>query len=416
MTTPQPHDPLAALRFHNYRLFFGGYVLATTGYQMQNVAIGWELYERTGSALALGAVGLVQVIPVILLTLPAGHLADRLDRQQIVLWTQVMLALCSLGLAILSYTHGSLALIYSCLLLIGVARAFNQPASDALLPQLVPLSIFSNAATWNSSAFQIATVLGPAVGGLLLAIQGRAGEVYLVDLLFSVARAILVALLVVKPVQAIRETASFKSLLGGVRFVWNDPVILGSIALDMFAVLLGGAVALLPIFAKDVLHVGPTGLGWLRAAPSIGAVLMAVVLAYLPPLRQAGKALLWSVAGFGITTIVFGLSQSFWLSLLMLALSGALDNISVVIRHTLVQVRTPDHLRGRVSAVNSVFIGISNELGAFESGLAAAFFGPILAVASGGIGTIAIVFLITFFVPGIRQLDSLYEDLRPTSH
>ncbi len=416
MTEPRQHDPFAALRFPNYRLFFSGYVLAHTGYQMQNVAIGWELYERTGSALALGGVGLVQVIPVILLTLPAGHLADRLNRKHIVLWTQLMLALCSLGLAILSYTHGSLPIIYTCLLLIGVARAFNQPASDALLPQLVPLSIFSNAATWNSSAFQVATVLGPAVGGLLLAIQGRAVEVYVLDMLFSLARALLVALLIVKPIQAITETTSFKSLMRGVHFVWKDPIILGSIALDMFAVLLGGAVALLPIFAKDVLQVGPTGLGWLRAAPSIGAILMAVALAYLPPLRQAGRLLLWSVAGFGVATIVFGLSRSFWLSMLMLAVSGALDNISVVIRHTLVQVRTPDYLRGRVSAVNSVFIGISNELGAFESGLAAAFLGPIIAVVGGGIGTIAVVFLIAFLAPDIRRLDALHEDLQPTSH
>jgi MFS family permease len=411
MTTPHHHDPFAALRFYNYRLFLGGYVLATTGYQMQNVAIGWELYERTGSALALGGVGLVQVLPVILLTLPAGHLADRLNRKQIVAWTQLMLALCSLGLAILSYMQGSIALIYTCLLLIGVARAFNQPASDALLPQLIPLSIFTNAATWNSSAFQTATVVGPAIGGLLLAVQGRAVEVYLIDAAFSVARMVMVALLTTKQQAFVTEKPSLKTLVGGVQFVWQQPMILAAIALDMFAVLLGGAIALLPIFAKDILHVGPTGLGWLRAAPSIGAVLMAVALACLPPLQQAGKVLLWSVAGFGIATVIFGLSRSFGLSLLMLALSGAFDNISVVIRHTLVQVRTPDHLRGRVSAVNSVFIGISNELGAFESGLAAALFGPIIAVVGGGIGTIAVVLAVAFLAPDMRKLNSLHEEI-----
>jgi MFS family permease len=410
MTAPQ-HDPYAALRFRNYRLAFAGYVLASMGYQMQNVAIGWELYERTNSALILGGIGLVQVIPVILLTLPAGHAADRFDRRQVIIWTQVMLALCSVGLAVLSYHQGSIELIYTCLLLVGVARAFNQPASDALLPQLVPLSVFGNAATWNSSAFQLASVIGPAVGGVLLAAQNRAAEVYLVDAALSMMRVLLVALIVVQPIVRVVHTVTLKSLLGGVQFVRQNQVIWGAIALDMFAVLMGGAVALLPIFARDILHVGPTELGWLRAAPSVGAIAMAILLAYLPPLQHAGQALLWSVAGFGLVTIAFGLSQSLWLSLVTLALSGALDNISVVIRHALVQIRTPDELRGRVSAVNSVFIGISNELGAFESGLAAALLGPVLAVVTGGIGTIISVIVIAAVAPEIRKLGALDEQL-----
>jgi MFS family permease len=410
MTAPQ-HDPYAALRFRNYRLAFAGYVLASMGYQMQNVAIGWELYERTNSALILGGIGLVQVIPVILLTLPAGHAADRFDRRQVIIWTQVMLALCSVGLAVLSYHQESIALIYTCLLLVGVARAFNQPASDALLPQLVPLSVFGNAATWNSSAFQLASVIGPAVGGVLLAVQNRAAEVYLVDAALSMMRVLLVALIVVQPIVRVVHTVTLKSLLGGVRFVRQNQVIWGAIALDMFAVLMGGAVALLPIFARDILHVGPTELGWLRTAPSVGAIAMAILLAYLPPLQHAGQALLWSVAGFGLVTIAFGLSQSLWLSLVTLALSGALDNISVVIRHALVQIRTPDELRGRVSAVNSVFIGISNELGAFESGLAAALLGPVFAVVTGGIGTIISVIVIAAVAPEIRKLRALDEQL-----
>lgn len=376
---------------------------------MQSVAVGWELYERTGSALVLGGIGLVQVLPVILLTLPAGHIADRRDRQRTVLFTQVMLAVCSLGLAVLSYTQGSIFLIYTCLLFSGVARAFNKPASDALLPQLVPLRIFSNAATWNSSAYQLASVVGPAIGGLVIALQKNALGVYIFDAILACACFSAIALISGQQAVRVTEETSLKTLAAGLHFVWENQIILAAIALDLFAVLLGGAVTLLPIFAKDILQVGPEGLGWLRAAPSIGALLMAVALAHLPPMKQAGKALLWSVAGFGVVTIIFGLSRWFWLSLVMLALSGALDNISVVIRHTLVQVRTPDYLRGRVSAVNSVFISTSNELGGFESGLIAAIFGPVISVVGGGIGTIAVVLAVAWIWPEIRKLGSLQE-------
>ncbi|MGE5657463.1 MAG: MFS transporter [Actinomycetota bacterium] len=409
MSKSQLHDPFAALRFRNYRLFFTGNVLSSTGSQMQSVAVGWELYERTGSALVLGGIGLVQVLPVILLTLPAGHIADRRDRQRTVLFTQVMLAVCSLGLAVLSYTQGSIFLIYTCLLLSGVARAFNKPASDALLPQLVPLRIFSNAATWNSSAYQLASVVGPAIGGLVIALQKNALGVYIFDAILAFACFSATALISGQQAVRVTEETSLKTLAAGLHFVWENQIILAAIALDLFAVLLGGAVTLLPIFAKDILQVGPEGLGWLRAAPSIGALLMAVALAHLPPMKQAGKALLWSVAGFGVVTIIFGLSRWFWLSLVMLALSGALDNISVVIRHTLVQVRTPDYLRGRVSAVNSVFISTSNELGGFESGLIAAIFGPVISVVGGGIGTIAVVLAVAWIWPEIRKLGSLQE-------
>lgn len=404
------HDPYAAWRYSNYRLFAIARNLLTLGSEMQSVAIGWELYERTSSALILGGVGLVQVIPVILLTLPAGHVADRWNRQRTVFLTDLMQALCSFSLAVLSYTHGSIFLIYTSLLLGGVARAFNNPASDALLPQLIPLEVFSNAATWNSSASQLAAVLGPAIGGWMIAVQKSATRIYVIDgALILICTGLIAAIHYNKTVRLSTQTPSLKTLVAGMNFVWHKKVIFAAIALDMFAVLLGGATALLPIFAKDILLVGPTGLGWLRAAPAIGALLMAVTLAHLPPMKRAGIALIWSVIGFGAVTIIFGLSRSFELSLVMLALSGAFDNVSVVIRHTLVQVRTPDELRGRVSAVNSVFIGTSNELGSFESGLAAALFGPTLAVVGGGIGTIIVVLVIALLLPELRRLGPLHS-------
>ena len=405
----QSHDPLAAFRFRDYRLHILALLLVATGSQMQSVAIGWELYERTNSAFALGMVGLVQVLPVILLTLPAGHIADRFERKYTVMWTLVLMAFCSVGLAALSQQRGSIELIYGCLFLNGVARAFNQPAKESMLPQLVPMRLFANAATWHSSAFQLATIVGPALGGLLIAVQNSTTAVYRTDAVLTFASFGMIALITSRQATRSTEPISLKSLAGGVKFVRHEPIILSAIALDMFAVLLGGAVTLLPIYAKDILHVGATGLGWLRAAPSIGAVGVAIVLAYLPPIRQAGKTLLWSVAGFGAVTVIFGLSQSFWLSLLMLGLSGALDNVSVVIRRTLVQLRTPDFLRGRVSAVNSVFISTSNELGGFESGVAASLLGPVTAVAAGGLGTIAVVLTITFLSPQLRRLGSLQE-------
>ncbi|MBW4444635.1 MAG: MFS transporter [Plectolyngbya sp. WJT66-NPBG17] len=402
-------DPFAALRYKDYRFYAIALFLSVMGFRMQSVAIGWELYERTSNAFILGLVGLVQVLPVIILTLPAGHVADRYDRKHTVLYTQVMLALCSVGLAVISFRQGSIEWIFALLFLNGVARAFSFPANEALQPQLIPLEVFGNAATWHSSSFQLASVLGPALGGLLIAIQNSATTVYITDAVLGLIGFGLIALITTRSPIRVKEPPSVRALLGGIEFVRKNPVIFSAIALDLFAVLLGGAVALLPIFAKDILQVGPVGLGWLRAAPSGGAVLMSAPLAHLPLLKQAGKTLLWSVVGFGVVTIIFGLSQSFWLSLLMLALSGAFDNVSVVVRRTLVQVWTPDDLRGRVSAVSSLFISGSNELGDFESGSIAALFGPIFAVVSGGIGTIAVVSAIAFFSPQLRRLGSLQK-------
>ncbi|MDZ8258623.1 MFS transporter [Nostoc sp. ChiQUE01b] len=403
------HDPFAAFKFRDYRLFTIGRLVLSVGSQMQTVAIGWELYERTNSAIILGGVGLAQVLPMIALTLITGHVADRRERKLIMLLSVMLLALCSLALAVLSYTKGAIFLIYACLVLTGVARAFLRPASDALMWQLIPVSAFTNAATWNSSSFQLAAVIGPAFGGFGIALLGSATGVYI-----AAAIAALLCFILTVPIKgqkAIRTTEpiSIKALAAGAKFVWQNQLILAAITLDMFAVLLGGAIALLPIFAKDILHVGPVELGYLQAAHSIGALTMAITLAYLPPLRKAGPSLLWSVVGFGVVTIIFGLSRSFWLSMLMLTLGGALDSISVVIRHTLVQIRTPDHLRGRVAAINSVFISASNELGGFESGLTAALFGPVISVVGGGIGTIVVVIATAMIWPGIRKLGALQE-------
>ncbi|MDM3859562.1 MAG: MFS transporter [Aphanizomenon gracile PMC644.10] len=405
------HDPLAAMRFRDYRLFTIGRVLLFTGGQMQTVALGWELYERTNSAMALGGIGLAQVLPMIALTLITGHVADKNDRKKITLLAMLLLMFCSLTLAAISYYQGAVFLIYACLLLTGVARAFLKPAGDALMWQLIPMSAFTNAATWNSSSFQLASVIGPALGGLSIAVFKSATGVYVLSAIAALSCFFLTAAIKPQKTNFKKEPISLKTLVAGAEFVWNNQLILAAITLDLFAVLLGGAVALLPVFAKDILHAGPVELGYLQAAPSIGALIMAALLVYLPPIRKAGTALLWSVVGFGIVTIIFGLSRWVWLSLLMLALSGALDSISVVIRHTLVQIRTPDHLRGRVAAINSVFISASNELGGFESGLTAALFGPVFSVVGGGIGTILVVVATAMIWPEIRKLGALHEDL-----
>lgn len=323
----------------------------------------------------------------------------------------MIFVLCSVGLAVISYTHipNAVVLIYTILVLTGIAKAFLKPASDALMFQLIPVSVFTNAATWNSSSFQIASVVGPALGGFAIALLAGATGVYLLAAVAGLLCFILMAMVAEPKFTRSHEPISLKALSAGAAFVCKNQLILAAISLDMFAVLLGGAVALLPIFAKDILRVGPFEFGCLQAAPSIGALIMAVSLAHLPPLRKAGQALLWSVIGFGVVTIIFGLSRWYWLSLLMLALSGALDAISVVIRHTLVQIRTPDNLRGRVAAINSVFISASNELGGFESGLAAAFLGPVVSVVGGGIGTILVAIAAAYIWPEMRKLGALEE-------
>lgn len=403
-----PHDPYASLRHAGFRRFLAGQFLAILGVQMQTVGLGWYLYERTSSTLALGGVGLAQVLPIFLLTLPAGHLADHLDRKRLLQATLLLAASCSLGLAWVSHDHGAIALVYGLLLLNGVARALMAPARDALGPQLLPLELLGNGATWRSGLFQLASVLGPAAGGLIIGTVQSATPVFL-----AAAASILVFIVLLIPIQPRpyeRGTRgpTMETVVGGVKFIWRTRILLATITLDLFAVLLGGATMLLPVFARDILHVGPRGLGWMMAAPSLGAVLVAVALAR-NPLQRAGKSLLWAVAGFGAATVGFGLSRSFALSLVLLALIGGFDMVSVVVRSTLVQVLTPDALRGRVGAVNALFIGTSNELGGFESGAVAALVGPVITVVAGGIGSILIVLGVARLWPEVARFGSLHH-------
>jgi len=398
------HDPFAVLRFRDFRFLVLGSFLAVVAEQMLGVAIGWELYLRTRDPLALGLVGLAELAPVLLLALPAGHVADRVERKWIVVAAMAGIAACAFGLLGLSITQGPLPAIYALLLGIGIARAFQSPAFSSLSAQVIPSAYYGSGAAWSSGAWQTSAIFGPALGGFLIAVWGGAAGVYALSGGLLLLVALLFCLLRPRSTPPSSEPVSLSSLLAGVRFIRHTPVILGAITLDMFAVLLGGATALLPIFAVDILHVGAPGLGWLRGAPAAGAVLAALVMALRPPLRYAGRTLLVVVAGFGLATIVFGLSRDFTLSLAMLALLGALDNVSVVIRGTLLLTRTPDALRGRVNAVHYVFIGISNELGAFESGVAATLITTVGAVVAGGIGTILVVALVAALAPELRNL------------
>jgi MFS family permease len=405
---PLQHDPYAALRQRDYRLLLTGRFITSFGNEMLTFAIAWELWLRTHDAFALGMVGLMQVIPVILLSLPAGYVADQYNRKRIVLITELFLAICVLGLGWLSYTEGSLYLIYVLLLGIGIARAFNDPAPSTLLPQTVPPHLFTNAATWSTSTWQFASIAGPAFAGLLIGFLHSVTLIYIFDALAALTFCILLTMIRGRQLALAEKSATWTSLVEGFKFMRDTKVILAAITLDMFAVLFGGAVALLPIYATDILQVGAEGLGILRAAPSVGALLMAFLLAHLPPMQNAGRTLLVAVTGFGLATIIFGLSTSFLLSIAMLAFLGAMDNISVVIRGTLLLTQTPDAMRGRISAVNSIFIGISNELGSFESGLAASLFGPILAVVGGGVGTILVVLIVARVWPEMVDLKSLH--------
>jgi len=442
----RPHDPYAAFRFGDFSLFTAGNLLSITGRLMLAVAVEWEIYARTHSATALGLVGLVIVVPVVTLSLPAGHLADRFSRKHIILVSQIFSALTSAALALVSWKHlsipqtaflrggnhalaaiaaiferhhpafhfddASIPLIYLLLFLGAVARTFSWAARSSFFPTLVPRDAFANAVTWNNSIFQIGSVVGPALSGLLVAYIGFA-FVYLLDALCAAVFFLLVfPIRRSKQVRAEGEASTWKSVIAGVRFVLRRKVILATITLDLFAVLLGGATALMPIFADQILHCGPVGLGWMRATPAIGAFATALAVAHLPPMKYAGRTLLWCVMGFGIGTILFGLSKVFWLSLGLLFLVGAFDSVSVIIRGSIVQLVTPDEMRGRVSSVNNIFIGTSNEFGALESGLTAALFGPVISVVAGGIGTILVVVAVAFLWPDTRRIGALDRNLR----
>lgn len=408
-TTDNRHDSYAALRHADYRRLLLGNILAAVGTQMQSVAVGWELYERTHRPDALGYVGLAEFLPVLFLSLPAGQAADRYNRKKIVVLAQTIMMAASVGLALLSYTQGPIPLIYLCLLFVGISQSINWPARSALTPQVVPEADLTNAVTWNSSGWQVAAGVGPALGGLVIGVTGRAMAAYALTGFLLILVMVLLVPIQPRGRSGRREPMSLRSLAAGIQFVGRTKLILATITLDLFAVLLGGALALLPIYAKDILKVGPTGLGWLRAAPAFGAFLMALALVHRPPLHRAGRALLLCVTGFGVATIVFGFSTNFGLSLAMLFLAGAFDNVSVVIRGTLIQVLTPDVMRGRVSAVNVIFISSSNQLGDFESGMTAQWFGPVASVVAGGIGTILVVLAVMWAWPEILRLGSLHK-------
>jgi MFS family permease len=380
-------DSYASFRSRDFRFFLAGSFAGNLGSQMLSVAVSWDLYEQTHSAVVLGNVGFVQVAPYLLFALAAGHIADRHHRQRIMVLTQAVTAAAT---AMLCGGFRPVWLIYLVLFLMSAARSFQAPARLAVLPHIVPGGSLSNAITWNSSAQEIANVGGPAVAGLLIAAIGTR-TVYTVQLCCALLTLACFLGIRLPPVREEAVAPQKRGLLEGVRFVRENKLILAAISLDLFAVLFGGATALLPIFAVDILHSGARGLGWLRAAPSIGAVSMALTLSHRPRTKNAGHVLLGAVAGFGAATVVFGISHWFWLSWAMLLLTGVFDNVSVVLRQSLVQTKTPDYLKGRVLAVQNIFISCSNQLGAVESGWTAAWLGPVISVAGGGLATLAIV-------------------------
>ena len=381
----------------------------TLGSQLQAVVVGWQVYSITHDPLSLGLIGLAEALPFIAVALPAGYVADRWNRRTVSVVALAILALCSVALLLLSAADGMLARvgvapIYAVIFASGLARSLLQPARTALSAELVPRQELENAIAWRTSTWQTAAVTGPAIGGLLYGFTG-AVSAYSVDAAIMIVA--LVAMLIMRYETGShtlgRETIVL-DLLQGLKFVWSQPLILGALSLDLFSVFLGGAEALLPVFAAEILKVGAQGLGILRAAPAFGAVAMAIHLAHRPPIERAGRALLVSVAVFAVAIVGFGVSTSFWLSLLLLWVSGAADSVSVVIRSTLLQLLTPADMMGRVSAVNSVFIGSSNELGAFESGVAARLFGTVPAVVAGGVAALAVVGLTARLVPSLRRL------------
>lgn len=382
-------------------------------FQMVSVAVGWQIYGITHRALDLGLIGLVQFVPSFALALPAGHLADRRDRRRIVLVCQLVewLAAGLLALGTSFHFFGEPAILLV-VFLGGCARAFEFPTMQALLPSMVPPRLLARAMAASSSASMTAMIVGPAVGGFLYV--AGAGIVYgLSSVLFLMAAVLMWRLKLERPPQR-REPATFQTLFAGIGFVRRRPVILGAISLDLFAVLLGGATALLPVFARDILHTGPWGLGLLRAAPAVGALAMSVWLAHHPLTRRVGYTMFYSVAGFGFATTVFAVSTSFALSILALLAMGALDMISMVIRGALVQIDTPDDMRGRVSAVNAIFINTSNQLGEFESGITAQWFGTVPATIIGGLGTLLVVVLWMHWFPELKRRERLESEPRPT--
>lgn len=404
MNSDRKSGALGALRFPDFTRFLTARFLSTLAVQMQSVAVGWQVYAITGNALDLGLIGLAQFLPFVALVLPAGHVADRRDRKRILAACYAAEVLC--GLLLLAFTLTGLQAawpVFAVMLLFGAARAFSMPASQAITPNLVPIETFGNALALNSSTFQVATIVGPTLGGVLY-LLGPVTVYAVVSVVLLVSVVLMLMVNLPRTERAI-EPADWHTLLEGLRFVRSRPLILGAISMDLFAVLFGGATALLPAYARDILHAGPTGLGLLRTAPGVGAALTGVWIAFAPMTRHVGRWMFAGVALFGVATIVFGLSRNFALSLAVLFLLGAGDMVSVYVRHMLVQLGTPDAIRGRVSAVSAVFIGASNELGEFESGITAVWFGLVRSVVIGGLATLAVAGLWIRLFPDLWRMD-----------
>ncbi|MGE5679271.1 MAG: MFS transporter [Bacillota bacterium] len=405
------NDAYASLKIIDYRRFITARFLITFAIQMQSVIIGWQIYELTRDPLSLGLIGMSEAIPFLGVTLFAGHIADQVDRKSIILLSNLVYFICTIALlAISTLLHPVLAFfgvmpIYIIIFITGLARGFLSPAQSAFAAQLVPKELFGNASTWSSVSWQTAEVAGPAIGGLICGFFGY-GPAYFLVMSFSAIGWMFFFFIKKKPLPERKKHESIReSLSEGLRFVFSNQIILSAISLDMFAVFFGGAVSVLPIFADQVLHTGAKGLGFLRAAPAVGAIIMSFVQAHWPPFRKAGRNLLIGVFGFGLCIVSFALSKNFYLTLFILMLSGMFDNISVIIRSTIIQVYTPDEMRGRVSAVNGIFIGSSNELGSFESGLAAKLLGLIPSVIFGGSMTLAVVTAVRKLAPKLRALE-----------
>lgn len=406
----QKPDPYSSLRFWEFRNFTVARLFITIATQIQAVIVGWQIYEITKDPLSLGLIGLAEAIPSISVLLFAGHITDTNDRKKIVISSVILMSLCSVLLLLIStdsidiFASNKVTAMYVAIFLSGIGRGFSAPSFFAFVSQLVPKDILPNAITWNTTTWQTGAVTGPAIGGLLYGFIG-ATNTYSTIVFFWILAIILIVPITKKPIPEALSIMSLKERFTiGLKFVFERKVILGAISLDLFAVLFGGAVALLPIFAGEILLVGPEGLGALRAAPSIGAVIMAIYMTRFNITKNAGRNLLIGIYGFGICIIIFGLSKEFYLSLFVLALSGAFDSVSVVVRSTIIQLMTPDNMKGRVSAVNSIFIGSSNEIGAFESGVAAKLLGTVPAVVFGGVMTLLIVTFVSITSPALRKL------------
>ncbi|MBB4238790.1 MFS transporter [Rhizobium esperanzae] len=399
-------DRFAAFRHSSYTRFFFARFLLSFSQQIVSVAVGWQMYDQTGKAIYLGLIGLVQFLPSLLLILVTGSVADRHNRRAIAALCSLVSALCTLALLVMTLMGTFTPLpVFAVLLIFGIERAFMSPAVQSLAPNLVPEHALSNAIAWNSSSWQLAAITGPVIGGLLYGFS--AATAYTVAVIFSVLGAALLYMIPKPEQKTVGETKSWAMILGGFSFIRAERVVLGAISLDLFAVLLGGATALMPIFARDILTLGPWGLGLLRAAPGLGAIVMAIFLAAYPLKHRAGLYMFIGVALFGVGTIIFGVSTNTEVSIAALALMGAADMVSVYVRESLIALWTPDQLRGRVNAVNMVFVGASNELGEFRAGTMASIFGAVPAVVIGGIGTLAVAAIWASSFPKLRQIDTL---------